>query len=114
MRSREPRCGYFIFEIAGDGLGSRRATAPTETAPSIRRPSARNVEHRAGRERTLLRGAKGYQIGDLLDLDEAPARDLRQHVVDVLLGHLVEDRGLGDGRGHAIDRDVVAGKLLAE
>ena len=30
--------------------------------------------------------------GDLVDLDEAPHRDLGQHVVDVLLRHLVEDR----------------------
>ena len=28
--------------------------------------------------------------------DEAAARDLGEHVVDVLLGDLLEDRGLGD------------------
>src|SRR5580704_17328457 len=63
------------------------------TSPSIRRPPARNIEHRAGRERALLRGTEGDEIGDLLDLDEAAARDLRQHVGDVLLGHLVEQCG---------------------
>src|SRR5882672_11082931 len=82
--------------------------------PSIRRPPARNVEHRAGRERALRRGAERHQAGDLLDLDEATARDLCEHVGDVLLGHLVEDRSLGDGRGHAIDRDVVARQFLAQ
>jgi hypothetical protein len=46
--------------------------------------------------------------------DEAAARDLGQHVVDVLLGHLLEDPGARRGRGDAVDGDVVAGEFLAE
>jgi len=81
--------------------------APLNTSPG--RPEM--SKHRAGRERTLRRGAERHQVGDLLDLDEAAAGDLCEHVGDVLLGHLVEDRGLGDGRRHAIDRDVVARQI---
>ena len=53
-------------------------------------------------------------VADLLGLAEAAHRDLRQHVLDVLLGHLVEDRGLRRRRRHAVHGDVVAGELLAE
>ena len=57
---------------------------------------------------------ESHQRGDLVDLDEPPARNLRQHVVDLLLGHLLEQRGAG-GRGrHAVHRDVEVRKLLAE
>ena len=57
---------------------------------------------------------KAASAGDLLDRDEAAARDLRQHEVDVLLRHLVEDRGLRRRRRDAVDRDVVGRELLAE
>src|SRR6185503_7128983 len=81
---------------------------------SIGRPSAGNIEHRAGRERAVGRGAEGGERRDLLDGHEAAARDFRQHEVDVLLRHLVEDCGLGRRRGDAVDRDVVRSELLAE
>ena len=55
---------------------------------------------------------QGDERGDLLDLDEARARDFRQHVVDVLLRHLVEDRGLRRRRRDAVHRDVVAASSL--
>ena len=41
-------------------------------------------------------------------------RDLRQHEVDMLLRQLVEDRGLGRGRRHRVDEDVVLREFLAE
>ena len=69
---------------------------------SIRRPPAGNVEHRAGREGVVRRGAERHERRDLLDLDETAARNFRQHVVDVLLRHLVEDRGFRRGRRDAL------------
>ncbi len=50
----------------------------------------------------------------LFDQHEACLWNLRQHEVDVLLRHLVEDCGLGGRRCHRIDEDVMRGKLLAE
>src|SRR5205807_7593098 len=78
------------------------------------RPASGYVEHGGGGERALGRGAKRRERRDLLDFDETPARNFRQHVGDVLLGHLRENRRPG-GRGRdAVDRDVVFGELLAE
>ncbi len=59
-------------------------------------------------------GEPGHHRGQLLHQYEALLRDLRQHEVDVLLRHLVEDRGLGRRRRHRVDQDVVRGELLAE
>jgi 3-oxoacyl-[acyl-carrier protein] reductase len=44
----------------------------------------------------------------------AAARDLGQHVVDELLGDLIENPRAGGGRRDAVDRDVVGRELLAE
>src|SRR5712692_11299523 len=49
---------------------------------SIGRPSAGNVEHRPGGEGALGRGAEGGERRHLVDLDEPPALDFRQHVGD--------------------------------
>src|SRR5262245_5567470 len=52
---------------------------------SIGCATAGNVEHGAGREGVFLRGDPSHQRCQLLDQDEAVARDLRQHEVDMLL-----------------------------
>ena len=66
------------------------------------RPPAGDVEYRAGGERAVLAREPAHERRDLVHVDEAVHRDLRQHVVDVLLGHLVEDRGLRRRRRHAV------------
>src|SRR5687767_13774403 len=81
---------------------------------SIRRPAAADVEHGTGGKRVLFGDEPRRQRGELIDLQEASARDLREHPVEVRLRHLLEDAGLGGRRGDAVDRDVLAGQLLAE
>src|SRR5262249_62280358 len=83
-------------------------------AMSVRRPAAGDVEHRAGRERAVLRPQPAHQRGDLVDRDEAAHRDLREHVVDVLLRHLVEYRGLRGGGRHAIDENTCLSQFLPQ
>src|SRR5262249_2402586 len=83
-------------------------------AMSVRRPAAGDVEHRAGRERAVLGSEPAHQRGDLVDRDEAAHRDLREHVIDVLLLHLVEYRGLRRGGCHAVDEHTGPGKLLPQ
>ena len=65
-----------------------------------------------------LAGGAGEQqaVGEVGvdDEDEAAARNLGEHVVDMLLADLVEDSRPGGRRGDAVDRDVMPGKLLAE
>src|SRR5258706_4745804 len=75
-------------------------------AMSVGRPSARDIEYRARRKRTILGGEPAYERGDLLHGDEAAHGDFREHIVDVLLGHLVEDRGLRRGGGDTADEDT--------
>src|SRR6187402_1474641 len=68
---------------------------PSRMAPiSIRRPAAGNVEHRAGRECTILRCQPGDHRREFFHQHKPCLRYLRQHEVNVLLRHLVEDRGL--------------------
>ena len=83
-------------------------------AISIGRPAAGNVEHRAGRERAVFRRQPCHHRREFFDQDEARLRNLRQHEVDVLLRHLVEDRGLRRRRRHRVDEDVVLREFLAE
>ena len=96
------------------------AAAPDAAAPALRAPSsvgraaARQVEHRARRERAFLARQPADQRGDLLDRAEAPHRDLGQHEVDVLLRHLVEDGRAHRGRRHAVGADAGAGEFLAD
>src|SRR6185295_4884732 len=54
---------------------------------SIGGAAAGKIEHGAGRERAIARGGEGHRRRDFLDIDEAAARNFRQHVVDVLLRH---------------------------
>src|SRR5262245_18350844 len=81
---------------------------------SVRCAPPAEVEDGAGRKRILLRDEPADQCGELLDLDEPSPGDLREHVIDVRLRHLVEDPRLRHGGRHAIHGDVVAGELLAQ
>src|ERR1700730_9800657 len=47
----------------------------------IHRPPARNIEHRAGRERAILRRQPRDQDGELLAMDETVPRGFLQHLV---------------------------------
>ena len=87
---------------------------PDHAHVSIRRPPAGNVEHRAGRERAIFRRQPRHHRREFFHQHEAALRNFRQHEVDMLLRHLVEDRGLGGGRGHGVDEDVVLRQFLAE
>src|SRR2546429_100732 len=93
-----------------------RSFADFFLAMSVGRPAARDVEHRARRKRTVLGGEPAYQGGDLVDRHEAVHRNLGEHIVDVLAGHLVEDRGLcrgafDRGRIRNVDRVFLCGEL---
>src|SRR5256885_16418265 len=83
-------------------------------AMSVSRSSAGNVEHRAGRKRTILGGEPAYERGDLIHRDEAVHGNLREHIVDVLPGHLVEDRGLRCRRSDAVHEDASLRELFAQ
>ena len=48
-------------------------------------PAPAQIEHGPGRERILARDQPGDQAGDLLELHEPAARNLAQHIVDMLL-----------------------------
>src|SRR6267142_1592950 len=76
--------------------------------------TAGNVEDRTGGERTLVRRQPADERGDLLDLDEAAHRNLREHVLRELGRDLVKDRRLRRGGRHAVDQHAGLGKLLAE
>jgi len=73
-----------------------------------------DVEGEAGGERAILRHHEGDHGGDLVRGDEPAARDAGQHVGDMLLGHLIQNPGLGGGRGDSVDGDVVLGDFLGE
>src|SRR6267154_2821616 len=81
---------------------------------SVGRPSARDIEYRARRKRTILGSEPAYERGDLIHRHEAVHGDFREHIVDVLLGHLVEDRGLRRGGGDAVDEDAGLRKFFAQ
>src|SRR6266705_3650441 len=83
-------------------------------AISISRPPAGDIEYRAGGERALLGGEPAYERRDLLDRHEAVHGDFREHIVDVLLGHLVEDRRLRRGGRYAVDEDARLRELFPE
>src|SRR5271165_2133842 len=58
-----------------------------------------DVEGAAGRERAFFGGEPGNGRRDLLDEDEPAHRDLRQHEVNLCLGHLGKKFGSGGRRG---------------
>src|SRR5436190_10311233 len=81
---------------------------------SVRCAAAAEIEHGARGERVFPGNQPRDQRGELLDLHEAPARNLRQHVVDVLLRGLLENAGPRRRRGNAVDRDVLPRELLPQ
>src|SRR5438270_2027030 len=93
------------------GAKGRSRMAPT-AACSIRRPPAGNIEYRASGEGVVGRGAPGGERRNLLGFHEARAGNFREHEIDVLGRHLIEDRGPGGRRRDGIHRDVVTRELL--
>src|SRR5215470_3809052 len=83
-------------------------------AMSVRRPSSRYIEHPSGRERAVLRREPADQRRDLVDRHEAAHRDLREHVIDVVLLHLIEYRRLRGGGRDAVYEHPGLGELLAQ
>ena len=96
--AHQPDAGEPLAAVLVRGVGQYVARPPemSNTAP---------VENEQSAE-----AQKATSAAISVDLDETAARNFRQHVVDVLLRHLVEDRGAGRGRRDAIDRDVVAAR----
>ena len=80
---------------------------------SVDGAAARDIEHRAGRERAVLRGQPGNHRGDFLNQHKAVHRDLGQHVVDVFLLHLSEHFRLRRRRRDAIHQDFLVASSLA-
>ncbi len=76
----------------GDSTRSCRTSDCNRTAahPLVSRPAAGDVEDAASRERAFFRGEPSDKRRDLFDEDKPADRDLRQHVVDLSLGHLGE------------------------
>src|SRR3954463_13975892 len=65
---------------------------------------SRDVEHSAGCERTVL-GRQPRDHGGRFAHEQEPVHgDLREHEVDMLLLHLVEDLGPGRGRRNAVHK----------
>src|SRR5258708_9121998 len=65
------------------------------------------VEDRAGGEGAILGAGPADGGGDFLDQAEAAHGNLGQHVVDVLLRDLVENRRLHPFRRHDVNRTFV-------
>ena len=99
----------FLFDgIAASGLLRGGGSAQYVARPPLRSNTAPVVNEFSARHQPR------HHRRDLVDLDEPAARDLGQHVVDVLLADLLEDpRPRGGGRD-AVDGDVVAGQLLGQ
>src|SRR5258705_12579696 len=83
-------------------------------AMSVGRPATRDIEYRAGRKRAILGGEPAYEGRDLVDRHEAVHGNFREHIADVLLGHLVEDRGLRSGGRDAVDQHPGLRELFPE
>src|SRR5215469_6729248 len=103
-----------------DGEAKREGVLADMSDPSrytrvlIRRAAAGQVEHRSRGEGIFPRAEPGNHGGDLLDGDETATRDLREHVIDEFLGHLLQYPRFRGNRGHAVHGDVVTRELLAE
>src|SRR5215475_733068 len=69
---------------------------------SIGRSTAREIEYRAGAERTFFGREPGYERRHLLRFSQPTQRDLRKHVVDMGLRHLREHWRSYGGRRDAI------------
>src|SRR3712207_5724943 len=74
---------------------------------SIGCASTRDIEDAASREGTLLACKPADQGRHLFHRSEASDGDLREHVVDMHLSHLIEDWRTDGSRRDAIHGDVV-------
>src|ERR1041385_2854380 len=100
------------------------APAPTTTtfglsndmrvSRSIRGAAAGDVEHEARGEAARRTGDPGAKLRHFVDLHEAPHRDLRLHVADVLLGHAPEQRRLGHRGRDAVHRYAGIAELFCQ
>jgi hypothetical protein len=77
-------------------------------------PAPREIENASGGEAVLARTQPGNHLGGFVEFKKTASRDLRQHIVDMGLRHLVEDSRPGRRRGYAIDCNVQAGKFLSQ
>src|SRR5690606_30171672 len=80
-----------VWMIAGFSRPGWPTRASFMGVSSIGGAAARQVEHGAGGETVFLADEPGDHSGGLLHFKETAARNLRQHVVDVGLRHLLED-----------------------
>ncbi len=88
-----------------------RAIAARE---SVGRPAAGEVEDGTRGEGAVFAAQPSHERGSFLLFAKAVHRDLREHVVDVLLRELLENVGLNDGRRDAVHDDTSSGQFLAE
>src|ERR1700712_2644759 len=113
VAGRKPASSSFIvIPFYLKRTSSRRLSG--RVPPSVCRPSAGNVEHRAGGEAGLLAGQPQDQRGDLINRAEAANGDFRQHPVHLLRGHLLEQGRLHRRRGYAVDADLGCREFLTE
>src|SRR5207237_8156240 len=75
---------------------------------------AGEIKDRASAERAFFRCQPSQERGDFLWLSESSQRDLGQHVVDVRLRHLREQRGSYRGWRDAVYAHRSIGQFLAE
>src|SRR6476660_7037961 len=68
---------------------TRAARAPQDEG-LVGCPSTGQIESGTGGKSAKVRCKPGDHLGHFLDLTEAVHRDLAQHVLDMLLGHLAE------------------------
>jgi len=92
----------------------RKSKIPMTHWGLIRRSSAGKVKHPTRGERAILAGEPGDQRSGFVDFAEPVHWDFAEHIIDVLLGALLEDLGLDDGGGDAVDADAVGGEFFAE
>src|SRR4030095_17209777 len=93
---------FFAARPAESSLSVRSCRLVMATGCLIGCPAARQIERRTGGKSAKVRCKPGDHLGHFLDLAEAVHRDLAQHVLDVLLGHLAEQLRLDHGRRHAV------------
>src|SRR5690348_24549 len=81
---------------------------------SVRRAAAGDVEYRAGRKRAFVRAQPGDERRYLVRLPHSAHRNLRDHVLEVRLRHLLQHRSRDHGRSYAVDEDAGARNLFGQ
>lgn len=104
--------GHMIVRVDLQQTGACIRSWATEAL--IRCPAARDIEHRAGRERHLPRAQEADHRRDFLRLPDAPHRDAADHVLDMLWRQLLQQFGLDHRRRHGVDQDALRGDLLGD